>query len=100
MAGFTFDIASGQIDVGDTKTLTFAPKDRSGDLVSLSSLTLTIEEGQGRKATYDQHDAVENGGEFVVEHTFQEPGTASFDATVEDMGGRTERETGRRFVHH
>jgi len=100
MAGFTFDIDTGQIDVGDTKTLTVAPRDDGGSLVQLSSLTLEIEEAGGTTTTYALGDMTQQSGPtYDTEHTFTEAGIANFDVTVTDMGGRTERETATEYIH-
>jgi len=99
MAGFAFEIDTGQIDVGDTKTLTLASRDDAGGLVQLSALALSVEEGGGTETTYDLSDAVEDSKTYVLEHTFTESGSADFDAKVTDMGNRTERETDSKYIH-
>ena len=95
-----FNFSSGQVDKGDTKTLSFTPKDADGAAVTPASVTATITAPDtGTDGNYTKADFTNDSGTWKLRHTFDEAGSWEVDLTVEDSAGNTERETGTVYVY-
>jgi hypothetical protein len=98
MAGITTDIATGQIDKGDTKTFSVVVKDAGGTKLKLTSLDLEIDVA-GNVSTYSIADFSETNRVYELQHEFQNAGVAEVDVTVTDQPNRdTERETESIYI--
>jgi hypothetical protein len=99
MAGITTDIATGQIDKGDTKTFRVSATDDRGERLKLDSITLEIDV-EGAVTTLTKSDFSVSDKVYTTKHTFQNAGTLQLDVSVtDDPNLDSERETESSFVH-
>jgi hypothetical protein len=86
-------ISSGQIDLGDTKTLTAIPD------ATPSTLAAVFTPPSGTADTYAIGDFSESGGVYSLAHTFDVAGRWHVKVTATDASGNSEVEDGYVYVH-
>lgn len=99
MAGINFDIETGQIDKGDTKTFTLFVEDDQGNKLALDSIDMTIDVS-GAETTYAKSDFSVSGNEYTLKHEFTNSGQLDIDVkATDDPNLDTERETRTDYVN-